>query len=78
MKKIVIFDLDSTLIGKSYELTLPHDVVQEKFRLFQEQGNIVGLCSDSPMPTMKRWAEKCNIKGSRNSIKRNPIFFWKK
>ncbi|RME58396.1 HAD family phosphatase [Candidatus Parcubacteria bacterium] len=59
--KLVLLDLDKTLIDESYNLTDSHitTVVQQ----LERDGIQVGLCSDSPLATLQFWCKKIAATG---------------
>ena len=58
--KLVLVDLDKTLIDESYKLT---DDLSEVVELCRSKGIRLGLCSDSPLKPLMRWAEKLGFDG---------------
>lgn len=61
--KLILLDLDNTLIGADYRLT----VSENEFRtVVQELANKdirVGLCSDSAVITLRQWADHLGLTG---------------
>ena len=61
--KLVLLDLDNTLVDADYRLTVPekefHAVVQELTR----KDVRVGLCSDSAVITLRQWADRLKLTG---------------
>lgn len=60
MDKVVLIDLDKTLIDTSYKLT---DNLSEVVKLCRSKGVHLGLCSDTPLKPLMRWAEKLGFDG---------------
>lgn len=61
MDRCVLIDLDKTLIDSSYQLTSSeiYGVVAE----CEQRGLLVGLCSDSALPTLRRWSDHLGMRG---------------
>lgn len=60
---LILLDVDETLIGTNYELTVPHDVLTAAIRRAEMKSAIVGLNSDSGFPTLERRANQVGISG---------------
>ena len=61
--KLILLDLDNTLIDADYHLTVPekefHAVIQE----LTKKDIRVGLCSDSAVITLRQWADRLKLTG---------------
>lgn len=77
--KLVLIDLDMTLIDKSYNLTLPLEEVRSAVSQAQARGFIVGLNSDSGSVTLKDWGDKLGLNGpvisERGALIWLPMYF---
>lgn len=62
-QRIILCDLDKTLIDKSYHLTIPAEKVRSVARRCADAGIVIGLCSDSPLPLLEQWAEELGFTG---------------
>jgi len=61
--KLVLIDLDNTLIDFNYRLTVPKEIFCEEVRELSNQDVCLGLCSDSAVITLRYWADYLAIKG---------------
>ncbi|MFH0806360.1 MAG: HAD hydrolase family protein [Candidatus Brennerbacteria bacterium] len=74
MHRLVLLDLDKTIIDVQYRLNAdPNPVI----RTCAEKGISIGLCSDSSLPTLQRWASRLGITGpiiaERGAVVWDPI-----
>lgn len=63
MEHLVLADLDKTLIDERYQLTVPVEKIRGAIRNLEEKGILFGLCSDSPLPTLRVWQERIGAHG---------------
>lgn len=63
MKKIVIVDLNGTMVGKAYELTAPLGKLKQSIKRAKNNGVIIGLSSDSPAETLSAISRDLGIDG---------------
>jgi hypothetical protein len=62
-KKIILCDLDETLINREYELTVPIQVLISAIQAKQSNGCLIGLNSDTPLPALRNWADRFGMQG---------------
>jgi hydroxymethylpyrimidine pyrophosphatase-like HAD family hydrolase len=62
-RKIVLCDLDGTLIDKQYALTAPIDDVVKTIRKIKQEGWLVGMNSDTPFEPLRFWAKYLEMNG---------------
>jgi len=63
MKKLVLVDLDMTLIDRGYSLTLPPEQLIAAIVSAQAKGVVIGLNSDSNFPTLEAWHDRLGLNG---------------
>jgi hydroxymethylpyrimidine pyrophosphatase-like HAD family hydrolase len=63
MTKLVLLDVDKTIIDEKYRLPVPRSQFVAAIARAQDAGIIVGLNSDSALPTVLSWAQEWGIKG---------------
>ncbi|MFA5154981.1 MAG: HAD hydrolase family protein [Patescibacteria group bacterium] len=63
MSKLVLLDLDLTLINREYHLTLPLDQVRLIIGAAKGKGAVIGLNSDSSYHTLSGWYELLGLNG---------------
>lgn len=63
MKKIVIIDLNGTMVNKGYEPTIPLEKLLKSLVEAKDNGLVVGLSSDSPTETLRMVALSLGIDG---------------
>ncbi len=61
--KLVLLDLDRTIIDSSYQLGMHDSEFAERVKSAESQGIIVGLNSDSPAETLMMYAKKWRMNG---------------
>jgi len=61
--KIVLLDLDNTLIDADYNLTSSEDELRSIARELAKRDVHVGLCSDSAVITLKQWTNRLGFSG---------------
>ena len=61
--RLVLLDLDKTLIDERYRLTIDSARVVEVVTTCANAGISVGFCSDSPLLTLMQWAQQLHIGG---------------
>lgn len=59
--KVLLFDLDKTLIDASYNITDPR--IFAEIKRLQDLGWILGLSSDTPVKAMEKWKEEFGMNG---------------
>lgn len=57
MKGIILTDLDMTVIGKNYGLTIDREIFQEAVEKVKRRGFEIGLCSDTPHERLLEFAQ---------------------
>lgn len=62
-EKTVLLDLDGTIIGNDYQLTVPEQVFAEAIARAQSKNLKVGLSSDSGSETLKAFAKRLGMNG---------------
>ena len=60
-EKLVLFDLDGTLIDSDYQIT--DDQINAVINRAQEVGHLVGLNSDTPYEALVRWRDHFGMNG---------------
>lgn len=63
MSALVLLDVDGTLIDHQYKLTVPKDEFVRALAEMQDSGLVLGLNSDSALPTVRAWAQEWGIRG---------------
>jgi len=61
--KLVLLDLDNTLIDADYCLTVPENEFRTVVQELANKGVHVGLCSDSAVITLRQWADRLGLTG---------------
>jgi len=61
--KLVLLDLDNTLIDADYCLTVPENKFRAVVRELTGNGVCIGLCSDSAIITLRQWADRLGLTG---------------
>ncbi len=61
--RIVLVDLDLTLVDKQYNLTVPLERVREVVERVQGGDVVIGLNSDSGFATLTEWRQKLGLNG---------------
>ncbi|TAN58745.1 hypothetical protein EPN15_00180 [Patescibacteria group bacterium] len=61
--KLVLLDLDNTLIDANYNLTAPKDELCAVVRELASRDIHIGLCSDSAVITLRQWTERLGLTG---------------
>jgi hydroxymethylpyrimidine pyrophosphatase-like HAD family hydrolase len=62
-KRILLCDLDGTLINEKYALTVASDEVVRVIREKQAEGWLIGLNSDTPFEPLRNWAARLQMNG---------------
>jgi hydroxymethylpyrimidine pyrophosphatase-like HAD family hydrolase len=62
-KKIILCDLDGTLLNKQYELTAPLHILVRAVQAKQTEGYVIGLNSDTPLLPLRTWASRFGMEG---------------
>ena len=62
-RKIVLCDLDGTLIDKQYALTVPLEDIAKTIRKRQLEGWLIGTNSDTPFEPLRGWAKYLGMNG---------------
>jgi hydroxymethylpyrimidine pyrophosphatase-like HAD family hydrolase len=60
---IVLFDLDETLIDRTYSLNVDVERLRAEFRAAIAQGAVLGLNSDTPLPSLKETYDAWGLNG---------------
>ena len=63
VRRIVLLDLDGTLVNRAHKLTVPEDSVRSVIDRVQEKETLVGLNSDTALLPLKLWAKRLGLKG---------------
>lgn len=63
MNKLVLMDLDLTLIDRGYNLTVPLDQIRPVVAAAKMRGITMGLNSDSPYESLRRWYDSLGLNG---------------
>ena len=63
MKKIIIVDLNGTMVDKTYKITIPLEKLNYSINKAKSNGSIIGLSSDSPKETLLAVATDLGIDG---------------
>jgi hydroxymethylpyrimidine pyrophosphatase-like HAD family hydrolase len=61
--KLVLFDVDGTLIDTDYNLTVPDEEFLAVIREAQDHEVMIGLCSDSATITLMQWSSRLALNG---------------
>src|ERR1700719_2725895 len=61
--RVILCDLDGTLINRQYELTVPLPNLVSIIQSKQSEGFLVGLNSDTPILPLRAWARELGMKG---------------
>lgn len=59
--RLVLLDLDNTLIDADYCLTVPENEFRTVIQELANKGVHVGLCSDSAVITLRQWADRLGL-----------------
>lgn len=59
--KIILIDLDKTIIDKNYQIT--DESLLPVLQKAQEEGWVIGLSSDTPLAALKIWAKRLGVSG---------------
>ena len=74
--KLVLLDLDNTLINSNYKLTVPEVKFRTVIQELARKDVQVGLCSDSATITLRQWADRLGLTGpivaERGAVVWNP------
>lgn len=62
-RRIVLLDLDGTLINKEYKLTVSEDSIRAVIDRVQGKDTLVGLNSDTALLPLRLWALRLGLKG---------------
>jgi len=75
--KLILLDLDNTLIDSSYNLNAPENGFRSLVRKLADRNICIGLCSDSAVITLKQWAGRLGLTGpiiaERGAVVWDPI-----
>ena len=63
LRRIVLLDLDGTLVNRDHKLTVSEDGVRSVIDGIQAKGTLVGLNSDTALLPLKLWAQRLGLKG---------------
>jgi len=63
VRKLILIDLDKTLIDRNYKTTLPEAHLATFFTEVQGVGVTIGISSDSAIGTIEDFARRCSIRG---------------
>lgn len=61
--RLVLLDLDNTLIDANYNLTVAEDEIRTEVRALANRDIRIGLCSDSAVITLRQWSERLGLTG---------------
>lgn len=61
--RIVLLDLDGTLIDQEYKLTESEESIRAVIDRIQSRNTLVGLNSDTPLLPLRLWARRFGLKG---------------
>lgn len=61
--KLVLLDLDNTLIDANYRVTVPENEFRRIVEELAQKDICVGLCSDSAVETLRQWADRLGLAG---------------
>lgn len=61
--KLVLLDLDNTLIGADYNLTVSEDELRTTVSGLSKRDIRIGLCSDSALITLRQWSKRLKLTG---------------
>jgi len=62
-KKIVLLDLNGTLIDKDYRLTVSDKRIKTAIKNIQDNDVLVGINSDTPLLALQSWAQHLGMRG---------------
>lgn len=62
-RRIILCDLDGTLINEKYTLTVLSKQIRKAIQKKQSQGWLIGLNSDTPLEPLKSWARRFGMNG---------------
>lgn len=62
-KRVILCDLDGTLIDERYKLTAPLPALVDLLKRKQAEDVLVGLNSDTPILSLRGWARKLGMQG---------------
>jgi hydroxymethylpyrimidine pyrophosphatase-like HAD family hydrolase len=62
-RRIVLLDLDGTLIDQEYKLTVSEESIRALIDKIQSRNTLVGLNSDTPLMPLRLWARRLGLKG---------------
>jgi hydroxymethylpyrimidine pyrophosphatase-like HAD family hydrolase len=63
LRRIVLLDLDVTLVNRDHKLTVSEDSVRSVIDRVQAKDTLVGLNSDTALLPLKLWAQRLGLKG---------------
>src|SRR5437588_3343222 len=61
--KIILLDLDGTLIDKEYRLTVSDEYIKATIKSIQDKNVLVGINSDTPLLPLRSWAHHLGMRG---------------
>ncbi len=74
--KLILLDLDNTLIDADYRLTVSEDEFRSVVQELANKDVLVGLCSDSATITLRQWSDRLGLTGpiiaERGAVVWNP------
>lgn len=62
-KRVILLDIDETLLTPDYQLTVSIERFRHLVRSVQSDGTYVGLNSDTPLFPLRSWAHRLDLKG---------------
>lgn len=63
MKKIVLLDLDGTVLNRDYQITVPEKIFKSSIKKFQSSKFVIGISSDSAADTIVKFMQVHGIIG---------------
>lgn len=63
VQKVILCDLDKTLIDREYKLTVPLSTLTRVIQQTQDEGLLIGLNSDTPLLPLQAWAREFGMRG---------------